>query len=591
MCSKIILVLMVIFIVTTGGETCHPNDLKALTDFKAGIRYDTSFRLEKWNGSTDCCKWEGILCDNSTGRVIELNLPGLLTLYDAPAQTVMDGQLSPSIALLSSLEVLDLGEVLELKGQIPPLIGNLTKLRKLLLDTNKLSGPIPDSIDLESLTLQENFLTGHIPNNIGNLRALKELDLSNNFLTGGIPFSMNKLNSISSIFLGNNQLEGEIPFPSSPGQMSSLAFLRLNDNHLTGRLPLFFGHLKSLQRVILDNNQIEGPIHSNFSDLKALTMLYLSRNRFSGKLPRTIGLLSQLQFLDLSYNMIQGPLPLEMSTLTNLQLLDLSFNHLNLSSIPTWLVELPSLFQLHLAGCGIQGEIPGYLERPASILQELDLSDNHITGSIPAWIGSFTSLYLLNLSQNSLASKIPDTVTKLGRLGVLDLHSNRLWGPLNLVFQMQSSGGLTYIDLSDNSFSNDIEQADMGTQQGIQYLNLSHNFLHGKVPTSVGKLQSLQTLDLSYNRFDSVLPESLANASILVSLELQNNLFTGRIPDGFLKLTKLKELNLSDNLLSGQIPIGEPLINFPKSSYSGNRGLCGKPLATCSPHTVYPYIT
>jgi hypothetical protein len=77
------------------------------------------------------------------------------------------------------------------------------------------------------------------------------------------------------------------------------------------------------------------------------------------------------------------------------------------------------------------------------------------------------------------------------------------------------------------------------------------------------------------------LPEALANVSSLEKLKLQKNHFTGRIPVGFLKLKKLKELDLSDNLLAGEIPAGKPLTDFPQSSYSGNKGLCGKPLSPC----------
>ncbi|KAL8549204.1 hypothetical protein ACS0TY_008161 [Phlomoides rotata] len=82
---------------------------------------------------------------------------------------------------------------------------------------------------------------------------------------------------------------------------------------------------------------------------------------------------------------------------------------------------------------------------------------------------------------------------------------------------------------------------------------------------------------------DSELPLSLSNASSLESLKMQKNHFTGKIPNGFLMFRNLKELDLSDNSLHGEIPHGKPLVDFPRASYSGNKGLCGIPLELCRP--------
>ncbi|XP_006357230.1 LRR receptor-like serine/threonine-protein kinase GSO1 [Solanum tuberosum] len=634
MASQLLCFLVLLTLTTIcKSKSCHPNDLKGLQDFKSGIHSDTSGRLSKWIGR-NCCKWEGIFCSNVTKRVVSISLPGLYTSDDAPIQSAMEGELSPSITLINYLEVINIGDLLGITGKIPSSIGlhlpNLRKLnfvrnrftgalpesicmlskleelylqengfsgfipwciggvknlRRMDVHSNKLSGVIPESITklkkLESLCLEENFLTGDIPENIGNLQELKEVDLSNNSLTGIIPRSISRLKFMSVLYLNSNQLEGDIPLPSKPGKLSSLSFVRLQNNQLSGTIPSSIGYLTSLQRVSLANNQLKGSIPSSIGNLKLLEMLYLSCNQLSGQLPRSIGGISELIYLSISHNMIEGPLPREISSLSNLQSLDLSFNRLNMSTIPKWLMQLPSLSQIYLAGCEIHGEIPDYI--PKSLL-ELDLSANHLSGRIPAWIGSFSQIYSLNLSKNKFVSEIPSTVTNLDILGVLDLHSNKLDGSVNAVFQIKSrfaEGSLTYLDLSDNNFSSGVEQIGMGGQQHIQHLNLSHNFLKGRLPTSVGTLKTLQTLDLSYNGLGANLPTSLANVTVLERLMLHKNQFTGRIPEEFLKLNKLKELNLSDNLLEGKIPYGKPFLDFPQSSFSGNRGLCGKPLLPC----------
>ncbi|KNA10092.1 hypothetical protein SOVF_147630 [Spinacia oleracea] len=570
------------------AQPCNSNDLTALHKFKASIHLDTSGRLQKWVGRR-CCGWVGIQCDSNTFRVTEINLPGFISTVDFIDQTKMEGVLSPSITRLTYLEVLDLGGLISLSGNIPKYIGHhLVNLRKLNLFGNNLSGTIPESIsnlmNLVTLDLHENALTGSIPEKIGSLSFLKELDLSNNRLSGAIPASVTNLTAISTAYLDTNFLQGKIPFPVNPGDMPSLGFLRLQNNQLTGNIPSSFGYLSSLIRLSLANNKLEGSLPSSFGDLSKLSELYLDRNRLSGTIPESIGKLSNLILLTISHNTIQDPLPQKMSSLNNLQILDLSFNHLNLQTIPKWLAELPSLSRVLLAGCGIQGAFPEVLRETPSALQELDLSDNSLTGSIPAWVGKLTELYSLNLSRNSLFSDIPDTITNLHCLGIIDLHSNNLTGSVDKVFQLEtrfSDGSLTYVDLSDNSFSNGHENIGIGSQTGIQYLNLSNNYLKNGLPTSIGKMGLMKTLDFSSNQINSALPDSLGNATSLEILKLQRNHFNGNIPSEFLKLSKLRELDLSDNLLNGQIPTGKPLSGFPSSSYSRNQGLCGTPLPPC----------
>lgn len=443
---------------TTPNQACNPNDLKGLSNFKAGIPIDTSGRLAMWVGG-GCCEWQGITCDNRTGRVIGISLPAWITKDDEPFLARMVGTLSPSINLISFLEVLNLGENSDLTGNIPELI--LPKLQRLYLYSNSFYGPVPDSIasltHLVSLDLRNNSLSGHIPQGIGQLQVLQDLDFSNNFLSGKLPSSMANLSAIRNLGLDSNFLEGPITFLSISPKMSHLRLIRLQDNSLTGKIPKFIGQLPQLEHLLL------------------------------------------------SRNMIEGPLPSEMSSLKHLETLDVSFNPLRLSAIPKWLPELPSLLRIFLAGCEIQGEIP---ELFPSAIKELDLSANNLTGSIPTRFGdeNFQMLFSLNLSKNALVSNIPESIGNLKRLIWLDLHANKL---------------------------------------------------------------------------SSNLPEALGNLIKLTKLELQQNQFSGTIPNKFLKLKDLWKFDVSDNLLEGKIPEGKPFSDFPKSSYSGNKGLCGKPLPPC----------
>ena len=80
-----------------------------------------------------------------------------------------------------------------------------------------------------------NQLTGSIPETIGNLSKLKVLVLSGNKFTGSIPKSIGKLNNLERLFLNYNQFSGEIP--AEIGELDSLKALWLNDNQLSGQVP------------------------------------------------------------------------------------------------------------------------------------------------------------------------------------------------------------------------------------------------------------------------------------------------------------------------------------------------------------------
>ena len=87
-----------------------------------------------------------------------------------------------------------LADFTRLHGIIPPELGNLTKLRSLILRDQRLTGPIPPElgnlVNLEALSLDRNELVGDIPQELGNLKNLKSLQLYGNNLTGCIPLAL-----------------------------------------------------------------------------------------------------------------------------------------------------------------------------------------------------------------------------------------------------------------------------------------------------------------------------------------------------------------------------------------------------------------
>jgi Leucine-rich repeat (LRR) protein len=91
--------------------------------------------------------------------------------------------------------------------------------------------------------LFKNELNGTIPSSIGKLR-IQELTIQNNALTGTVPDELFENTELTALRLDYNSFEGTIG--TSIGNLKSLRDLRLNNNKFTGPLPITLWALSNL---------------------------------------------------------------------------------------------------------------------------------------------------------------------------------------------------------------------------------------------------------------------------------------------------------------------------------------------------------
>lgn len=136
--------------------------------------------------------------------------------------------------------VLALGGTTKLRGQLPEELGLLSKLERILLPDNTLTGPIPTAMfgsqSMIALDLSDNLLSGPLPQDLGDLMPqLEFLFLSRNNLAGPLPTSLGTCTNLYALELGSNQFSGEIP--SQLGRLTKLVQMQLGDNRFEGTIP------------------------------------------------------------------------------------------------------------------------------------------------------------------------------------------------------------------------------------------------------------------------------------------------------------------------------------------------------------------
>lgn len=94
-------------------------------------------------------------------------------------------------------------------------------------------------------------------------------------------------------------------------------------------------------------------------------------------------------------------------------------------------------------------------------------------------------------------------------------------------------------------------------------------------------LVGLEVLNLSRNHINGQIPENILELRQLLSMLviISGNRLSGPIPRSMSSMTFLWSLNQSNNNLSGRIPFQGQTTTFSTSSFAGNSGLCGDPLA------------
>ncbi|XP_042987248.1 receptor-like protein 13 isoform X2 [Carya illinoinensis] len=547
---KCLMWALVIFVQIHEHKGCLEEERIGLLRLKAFLKshYHIGHRLPSWiedadQMSSDCCGWERVSCNSTTGHVIELSLHDMKQQYFLETNGFFYSKATIREENIWLLNV--------------SLFQPFKKLTSLDMSCNEIGGCIANEgferlavlRRLEVLNLGYNFFEDSILPSLTQLSSLTALVLARNYHLGNWTTaagskSLSRLDNLETLDISwTNFGWSAISSLSTAVKSSSLRNLNLARLGMRGPLPAQeLSVFENLERLDLSWNFLtEGLTPKEFhglSKLSKLKHLDLSWNYFGNQILRVLGTqLPALKSLDLSHNYMEGPLSIkDLANLSRLEILDMGGNRLN-------------------------GSISPYIEALSSA-KAISLSNNYFNGDFPTQdLCRMKKLEEFDISRNDFEGILPRCINNISSLRVLDISSNRFIGNLSssLVASLNPTA-IEYIDLSHNLFEGLFSFslfANHSKLKVVRFMN-DNNKLVIETENPVGwiplfQLTTLVLQNCNLNKLTGNIPKFLFDQHRLEEVDFSHNKLKGSFPFWLLENnTRLQLLNLRNNSFEGQ---------------------------------------
>lgn len=343
----------------------------------------------------------------------------------------------------------------------------------------------------------------------------------------------------------------------------------MHHNQLSGTLSTELANLKVISKLSVASNLLTGPIPPLFEDdLPGFDIIELTDNLLTGTIPSWILALLTRQELLMGSNFFTGTIP-DVTQSPGLSLLladpdslesvrlkkvDLSNNDL-IGSLPAWAGFLPSLKYIDGSDNHFTGTIPfgSFWQKTLwDGLETLKIANNEITGTLPVEIPP--NLREVDLAGNQLEGDIPEVWRDSPSLLFMTLDNNeKLGGDVSI--SLANVRYLKTLSMVNTNLHGELNGTDFQSLANMEIIDLSQNAISGSIPTQYGDLRSLTKISLNSNQLSAAIPSELGKIDDLIFLKLANNNLSGMIPSELGNLESLEEFTLIGNpQLGGTIP-------------------------------------
>lgn len=332
--------------------------------------------------------------------------------------------------------------------------------------------------------------------------------------------------------------------PNELGELKELRELKINNSEFQGRVPNGLASLRKLERLDVAFAGHVNWFLPDLSDLKSLRYLNVGALNIDMSSMAQLWKVVTLDTLIMTGFELQGKMPEGIAVLRGLRYID--WNGTRISGLPEDIGQLTGLKYLNLRGCSKLEILPESFGR-LSELEYLNLYSCRELKTIPESFGGMKRLKTLDLSYCAALKKIPESLGEMTGLTALSFRNCESLEALpQKIGHLQ---GITVLDLANCSAL--IRLPESFSNLPLSVLNLeSCRKLEG-LPESIGQMQTLRELRLNYCDSFHMMPAGIGELKQLKKIELYSTALTS-LPPEFVRLSGLEVFIVTEPLRIGE---------------------------------------